>query len=106
MKILLPPSETKRPGGLGAPLSHGSLALPSLAMHRAAVIDALVALADDPDAARRVLKLSERQLGDIEHNRVLGSSPTMPAVDRYTGVLYDALDASTLSADSRQWLHQ
>lgn len=104
MKILLPPSETKRAGGSHPPLALDGLALPSLTAHRDAVVDALVDLAGDDQAARRVLKLSERQAGDIEHNRVLRSAPTMPAIDRYTGVLFDALDASSLSPASRRWL--
>lgn len=104
MKILLPPSETKRPGGDGEPLDLGALALPGLHAERSAVVDALVALAADEDAARSVLKLSARQLGDIAHNRMLRNAATMPAVDRYTGVLFDALDAATLSTASRRWL--
>lgn len=106
MKILLPPSETKRPGGDGAPLDVRSLALPSLHASRDAVIDALVLLAADEDASRRVLKLSTKQLGEVAHNRMLRSAATMPAVDRYTGVLYDALDASSLAAPARRWLGQ
>ncbi|WP_102191819.1 YaaA family protein [Microbacterium aurantiacum] len=104
MKILLPPSETKRSGGSGPVIQLGSLALPGLLDQRAAVAGALVELAADEVASRRVLKLSERQLGDIAHNRTLLSSPTMPAVDRYTGVLFDALDAATLPTASRRWL--
>jgi cytoplasmic iron level regulating protein YaaA (DUF328/UPF0246 family) len=104
MKILLPPSETKHVGGDGAPLDVRSLALPGLAEHRTAVVDALVELSADEASARRVLKLSERQLGDIAHNRALRTAPTMAAVDRYTGVLYDALEAPSLSAASRRWL--
>lgn len=104
MKILLPPSETKRPGGSGAPLAIDSLALPALAAERTAVVTALIGLAADPAAARRVHKLSDRQLGDIDHNAALGSAPTMAAVDRYTGVLYDALDATSLDAVARRWL--
>lgn len=104
MKILLPPSETKRPGGDGAPLDLDAIALPQLRSLRTAVVDALVDLAADEEASRRVLKLSARQLGDIEHNRSLRTSATMPAIDRYTGVLFDALDASTLSVQSRRWL--
>lgn len=104
MKILLPPSETKRAGGSGAPLDESSLALPGLASERRAVIDALIDLAQDEGEARRVLKLSARQVGDVEHNRMLRSAATMPAVDRYTGVLYDALDAGSLSTASRRWL--
>lgn len=104
MKILLPPSETKHPGGSGAPLAVDELELPGLAGERHAVIDALVDLAADEEAARKVLGLSARQAGDVEHNRMLRSAATMPAADRYTGVLYDALDAGSLSAASRSWL--
>lgn len=104
MKILLPPSETKHPGGTGDPLDAAALALPSLYAHRTAVVDALVELAADEEQARRVLKLSARQAGDIAHNRVLRTAPTMPAIDRYTGVLFDALDARSLSVPSRRWL--
>ncbi|HWV48568.1 MAG TPA: peroxide stress protein YaaA [Microbacterium sp.] len=106
MKILLPPSETKRAGGELSPLRTRSLALPALNAHRESVIDALVDLAADEAAARRVLKLSERQAGEVLHNRELRTAPTMPAVDRYTGVLYDALDAATLDAAARARLHE
>ena len=111
MKILLPPSETKRAGGRGAPLDTDALVLPRLRPQRDAVIDALIVLSTDETNARRVLKLSERQAGDIQHNRRLRSSPTMPAVDRYTGVLYDELDASSLTPVQRDhlaehvWIH-
>ncbi|MFD5225138.1 YaaA family protein [Microbacterium sp. NPDC058342] len=104
MKILLPPSETKRPGGRGRPLELASLALPVLTPQRESVTDALVSLAEDPAEAARVLKLSDRQRSDIDHNRTLRTSPTMPAVDRYTGVLYDALDAAGMDRTPRRWL--
>lgn len=104
MLILLPPSETKRPGGSKRALDLDALALPSLAPQRAQVVDALVALSDDPVAAARVLKLSPRQLDEIAVNAAVRGAPTMPAVDRYTGVLYDAMDAASLDAASRRWL--
>jgi len=104
MLILLPPSETKRPGGTGAPLDAARFSLPALAPQRETVIDALVALSGDEAAAMRVLKLSERQRGDVTANAALRTSPTMPAVDRYTGVLFDALDAATLPGAARRWL--
>lgn len=104
MKILLPPSETKRPGGTGAPLDLTALSLPGLLAQRQTVVDALIELAADEEASRRVLKLSVKQAADVAHNRAILSSATMPAVDRYTGVLFDALDAATLSGASRRWL--
>lgn len=105
MMILLPPSETKRPGGKSAPVDPAGWALPDLAPVREQVIDALVALAADAEATRRVLKLSDKQLSEALHdNAGLRTAAVMPAVDRYTGVLYDALDAATLDGYARRWL--
>ncbi|WP_243227298.1 YaaA family protein [Microbacterium sp. CIAB417] len=104
MLVLLPPSETKFPGGAGAPWNAAELRLPQLAPQREAVVSALVELSGDEEAAAKTLKLSARQRGEIAVNAALRSSPTMPAVDRYTGVLFDALDASSLDARARRWL--
>jgi cytoplasmic iron level regulating protein YaaA (DUF328/UPF0246 family) len=40
----------------------------------------------------------------VAKNRVLEESALLPAVDRYTGVLYDALDAATLPDGARAHL--
>lgn len=103
MLLLLPPSETKRDGGDGGPVVLGDLAFPSLGDARAEVIEATVALAADPDAAMRALKLGPRQSAEVARNRTLLESPTMPALDRYTGVLYDALDAASLDGPAREY---
>lgn len=103
MLVLLPPSETKRPGGTGAPLVLDSLALSALREPRERVVDALVALSADESAAARVLKLSARRLHEVADNAALRTAPTLPAIDRYTGVLFDALAADTLDAAARAW---
>ncbi|MFE2771748.1 YaaA family protein [Microbacterium resistens] len=104
MKILLPPSETKRPGGSGASLDLEALALPSLRSRREEAVDALVRLSADEDEAARVLKLSARQREAVQDNARLRTAGCMPAVDRYTGVLFDALDAPSLPSAARRWL--
>ena len=104
MLILLPPSETKRPGGIRRAMDVGALAFPSLTAPREATMDALVALSDDPESARRVLKLGVTQAGEASINAHVRTGPTLPAADRYTGVLYDALDAASLDASARRWL--
>ncbi len=104
MLVLLPPSETKRPGGRRTPLRLDRLALPELTPQRESVIDALTALSTDPIEAARVLKLGARQLDDIAANASLRTGPTLPAIDRYTGVVYDALDAGSLDPAARRWL--
>ena len=96
MIVLLPPSETKRDGGDGPPLRLDSLSSPELTGLRDALVDELVALAADRPAARRALGISAAQEGEIDRNAALRAAPTMPAIDRYTGVLYDALDIGSL----------
>lgn len=102
MLLLLPPSETKRDGGADIPLAFESLGFPSLTPTRSSVVDETVAMTASPDAAARALKLGPKHAAaEVERNRVLRSASTMPALLRYTGVLYDALDAESLTAE--QW---
>ncbi len=103
MRILLPPSETKRDGGLGAPLDLKALSFPALSKARMSAVTALTRLARDPDATMRALKLGPRLASEVTRNRQVRRSPTMAAIDRYTGVLFDALDAPTLDADAREF---
>lgn len=104
MLVLLPPSETKRTGGRRSAVDLAALRLPALSGQRAAVVSALVTLAADPAEAARVLKLGTTQRAEIAVNAGLREAPTMPAVDRYTGVLYDALGAASLDGSARRWL--
>lgn len=104
MLVLLPPSETKRLGGAGA-LDPRALHAPE-ALHaaRERVRAALVELSRDEEAAAKSLKLGVKNRGELDHNLRLGSSGVMPAIERYTGVLYDALDVGSLSAPERAWI--
>jgi len=94
--VLLPPSETKRAGGDGPPLRLDALASPQLTDLRAELIDELVGLAADREASRSALGLSASQDAEIERNAALRTAPTAPAINRYTGVLYEALDIDSL----------
>jgi cytoplasmic iron level regulating protein YaaA (DUF328/UPF0246 family) len=94
--VLLPPSETKRSGGDGPPLRLDDLGTPDLTPLRAELVADLVGLAENPDACRRALGISGGQDAEIARNASLRTSPTMPALHRYTGVLYDALDIDSL----------
>src|SRR5260221_13240057 len=91
--ILLPPSEGKAPAGTGPAVDPASLVFPELARTRKAVLKALTTLAKRPVATTLdVLGLSPNQAAEIVANAQLATAPTLPAADRYTGVLYDALD--------------
>jgi cytoplasmic iron level regulating protein YaaA (DUF328/UPF0246 family) len=100
--VLLPPSETKRAGGDGAPLDLATLSSPELTPLRDRLVSALAGLAGDPPAARAALGLSPRQDDELARNAALRSSPTVPAIERYTGVLYDALDVATMTRAQRR----
>ena len=108
MLILLPPSETKRDGGEGAPLeqllAESALSFPELNAIRKRVASAVVSLAKKPKLCAEVLKLSPKQMGEVDRNKAVKTSPTMPAIDRYTGVLYDGLAAANLAPEAREFL--
>lgn len=94
MLILLPPSETKTAGGTGAPLDLESLSFPDLNPARESIIADLSGIA--PDDALAILGISEKLRPEAVANTELLTAPTMPAVFRYSGVLFDALSAPTL----------
>lgn len=98
-------------GGPGLPLDLGSLALPTLSDTRQLVVNTVVDLCtDDPAGARAALGLSEKLAEEVTLNSKLWTSPTAPALSRYTGVLYDALDSGSFTAatrsraESRLWI--
>ncbi|MEE2056449.1 peroxide stress protein YaaA [Rhodococcus artemisiae] len=101
MLVLLPPSETKSDGGDGAPLDLGDLSMPQLTETRELLVQALVDLAADPEASCRALGLGATRFEEVERNAKLWVSPTRPALLRYTGVLFDALDAASFTKAQR-----
>jgi cytoplasmic iron level regulating protein YaaA (DUF328/UPF0246 family) len=103
----LPPSETKRDGGLdGTALALRDLSFPELLPPRRTTLAALRALSRNVSASAAALRLSPKQRFEIDRNRAVGTSPLLPAIDRYTGVLYDALDAGSLSDAARAFAGQ
>lgn len=104
MIVLLPPSETKRDGGDGgSALDWSRLSFPALTCQRQTVAARLTELIGDPETARRVLGLSVKQQFEVERNRTFESAPVMPALERYTGVLFDGLDAPSMTPTERSF---
>ena len=105
MIVLLPPSETKRDGGADATaLDLAALSFPALLPHRRTTVAALRKLSRNIEESHAALKLSAKQRFEIDRNRALSTSPVMPVMDRFTGVLYEALDAPALNESARAWL--
>jgi cytoplasmic iron level regulating protein YaaA (DUF328/UPF0246 family) len=106
--LLLPPSEGKRAGGHGPPWSDSHRSFPALDPPRRAVIGALrAAMRDDTASAARLLGIGEATAASaICSNLIIDSAPTLPAIDRYTGVLFEALDYPGLPAKLRRRVDQ
>ena len=107
MLLLLPPSETKRDGGAeGSTLDLWQLGYWALTPLRKRVVEALTRLSRSVADSTKSLGLGTTQRFEIERNRALLTSPLLPALDRYTGVLYDGLAAETLSPVARDFADQ
>jgi cytoplasmic iron level regulating protein YaaA (DUF328/UPF0246 family) len=105
MLVLLPPSETKNAGGEpGTSLDLGQLSFPVHNAVRSALLQQVVELSRDERAALTALKLGPKGAPEIQRNRDVLSSPLMPALERYTGVLFDALDVSSLPSRAHSWV--
>lgn len=98
MIFLLPPSETKEPGGkkMAKVLSHKDLD-----KTRKVLQQALLDICRTPSLAAKALKLGPKQSGEIQVNLDLANPKCLPALDRYTGTLYDALKAGGVSSAMR-----
>ncbi len=102
MRLLLPPSETKLKGG------RPNTGLPALSfsVQNPGRRDLMVALEawcrDSPEAAAKALKLGPKSIDELANN-VFTDAPLMPAIDRYTGVLYSATGVADWTPAQREW---
>lgn len=64
----------------------------------------LRAISKSVAASTKALGLGPTQRFEIDRNRAIAASPTMPAIERYTGVLFDAIGVESLDAAARAFL--
>jgi cytoplasmic iron level regulating protein YaaA (DUF328/UPF0246 family) len=101
--LLLPPSEGKAAGGRGAPLDLDGLSFPALTRTRRRLVATLQRLARrQPGRLRTALDLSPRQRAEVEHDASLTTAATLPALELYTGVLYESLGYRSLRGAARR----
>lgn len=102
LTLLLPPSEGKAPGGApGMPWQAASGRFAAeLGLRRAEVA---AALADVGGGDARLLGVTGAHLERARTaNAALVGAPTLPAGQRYTGVVWDALDVASMRAPVRR----
>lgn len=98
MLLLLPPSETKRQSGSNLTIEQVHLSYGQLNDARDLVLEDLLRLCKSRPKATKALKLSSKQLGEIDLNLAVKSAPTLPAYERYEGTLYKAIKATTFTS--------
>ena len=104
MLILLPPSEGKTSPSAGPPLDLAGLSFPELTRPRTSTLKALVDLCSKDPRAAAVLGLGPTQGHEVRVNTRLRKAPCAPAIEIYTGVLFDALDVRSLAKPARRRL--
>lgn len=67
------------------------------------MITAARSVSSEESTARTALKLGPKSIEERFRNLALDTSGTMPAIDRYTGVLYDPLGAPDADGSTRRW---
>lgn len=100
---MLPPSEGKTPpvNDAAAALDLRTLTLPQVTDARQRVLDELIG-ASGRDDAQEVLKVGAKVMAEVRANTELKTAPTTPSYEIYTGVLFDALDAQSLTQEQLQ----
>lgn len=103
MRLLLPPSESKRDGVQLEPLQLDALTAPALTAQRARVISTLERFCAKPTArVRDAIGTTVHQRAELLRNTRLMEAPTSPAHDLYSGVLFDAIGLDDCNAPTRR----
>ena len=102
MLFLLPPSEGKTPASGGPTFAANKLVFPELGARRMELMEALADFCKEkPELAAEALGLGPSQANLLTLDQELLSAHCAPAIQIYTGVLYDHLGYSTLAAKAR-----
>ena len=97
----MPPSESKTEPATGDPVAFAELSFPELLDDRVALTEQLAEVSARPNALE-LLGVGPSLADDVARNRSLATAPAAPALEVYSGVLYDALDAGSLTPQARE----
>lgn len=100
MLILLPPSETKSVPPAGDPVNVSALSWPQLQPQRERVLKALMKVSAQKNALD-ILGVGASLAPEVQRNTELLEAPTAPALEIYTGVLFDAVHPASFTQPQR-----
>ncbi len=104
MKILLAPAETKISGGIKKPFSKDNFIFPELFDKRELVFEAYTKFVNRSscDELKKWFGLKDEK--EVrKYQELLKNKPSLKAIQRYTGVVFDALDYNSLSMDEQKY---
>ncbi len=93
--VLIPPSEGKVSGGEQKPLEH--------VRDEVVSVQKSILTAKHPEKLYGVKKALAFKAHEL--NKTITTTPTMPAIKRYSGVVYKAIDYDSLSAKAKSFFH-
>jgi cytoplasmic iron level regulating protein YaaA (DUF328/UPF0246 family) len=101
MKILLAPAETKQEGGSNPPLNKNTFA------YFDEVISAYEKKIDNSSIEDLSAWFGLKKLPEVEkYKRSILDLPTMKAIERYTGVAFEAIDYTTLNKNAQKYIDE
>lgn len=107
MHFVIPPSEGKTPAIKGPVLNLKKLPFAELNPKRNELIDSLIALTTSkPTVASKALGLGPTQSDLLNLNKAIRTAHCAPAIEIYTGVLFDHLEYDTLSAKGKKVMNE
>lgn len=104
MKILLAPSETKKPGG-EKPFDINTLLFPALLPQRNRLLHSYMNVLQRGEMAELSRMFGLKKEADIlACKKDIIHEPAMKAIERYTGVAFDHLNYETLKAEAKNYV--
>ena len=104
MKILLAPAETKISGGIKKPFSKDNFIFPELFDKREYIFNEYTQFVNNSNCDELKKWFGLKNEKEVQkYQEVLKNKPSLKAIQRYTGVVFDALDYDSLNAGAQKY---
>ena len=107
MKILLAPAETKLEGGENPPLCKNNFSFEPLYKYRLEVVNHYERFLASNTKEQLSKWFGLKNINDVEkYSNTILTKSTMKAIQRYTGVAFDALDYNSLDKSTKSYIDE
>jgi cytoplasmic iron level regulating protein YaaA (DUF328/UPF0246 family) len=105
MKILLAPAEIKQCGGDGKPFCKDNFSFPSIFESQKEVFDSYEEFISKSSLEELSKWFGIKKMDEVEkYSQSLKEKPTMKAIQRYSGVAFDAIEYENLRTSSQEYI--